>query len=428
MFNIDLGGNRLTGTVPEVLFSANRDTLQTFSLARNCLSIALTDAICSLPQLTALILDGLGTECDSLIAPGGGIPECLLAMDSIQTLHLSGMRLTGKIPEPQNFSSSLIDLSLSHNDLHGSIPRAMQHRAWDSLDLSYNKLDGDLASNFLMQTVTFKKIIVGRKTMPVVDAQQRSVLRLVTLVTVVVVNIVLVLAANIGYIYIELTYNSATNAAAQIALACFKLFWNNFCLPRILERLFVKPIYDENKSEDENDQLRDSFSAKTEDQYMYHLNKKLTSASLIVSHLLWMLFFIVSAFYCFLLFDMVGDVAGLVPALKVSLLVFGCSVVVLIGVEVARWFTVHHNFHRDLEKEHSKRTEMMFDGLEFSERSILSQLESVPEEEGDEEESSEGSAKQKRLAELRRQKTIRNEMRKIEDAEEAAEDCCQTLF
>eukprot|EP01034_Spumella_vulgaris_P046051 gene46051-57412_t len=44
-----------------------------------------------------------------------------------------------------NVSATLTDLSLSHNQLTGTIPLQIQSHPWSSLDLSFNKLTGVLS-------------------------------------------------------------------------------------------------------------------------------------------------------------------------------------------------------------------------------------------------------------------------------------------
>eukprot|EP01034_Spumella_vulgaris_P039821 gene39821-49212_t len=145
---------------------------------------------------------------------------------------------------------------------------------------------------------------------------------------------------------------------------------------------------------------------------------KLDSASFIVCRLLWMLFPIVSGFYCFLLFDIIGDNTGWKYALKVSLLIFGCSVLLLFVIELVRYCVVKCTTSAEDEL-------LEFDGLEMSERSDVDQL-----EEGESPcpanftETDSG----KRKAQIKRQKAKQNRLRKQDDAAGAAEDCCETLL
>eukprot|EP00981_Chlorochromonas_danica_P012370 scaffold4855_cov172-Ochromonas_danica.AAC.1 len=68
-------------------------------------------------------------------------------MPELRTLHLSGNGLGGSIPvkEESDLGPYLSDLSLSHNGLSGSLPGPLRGGSrWVSLDVSYNKLKGEL--------------------------------------------------------------------------------------------------------------------------------------------------------------------------------------------------------------------------------------------------------------------------------------------
>jgi hypothetical protein len=58
---------------------------------------------------------------------------------------LSGLELTGSIPDDIAFGAVLSDLALSHKALVGTIPHAsIQVIPWKHLDLSFNKFSGEL--------------------------------------------------------------------------------------------------------------------------------------------------------------------------------------------------------------------------------------------------------------------------------------------
>ena len=139
-----------------------------------CYDVVLRDSICTeAPSLQTVVLDGLGTDglatadCEvsywdpsasyvrlfglngkhtvvdkTLLAVPPTIPSCLFALTNLQTLHLSMNGYAGTLPS--YISPSLKDLVISHNFITGSIPEAIQTRAWTRLDLSYNKLEGDI--------------------------------------------------------------------------------------------------------------------------------------------------------------------------------------------------------------------------------------------------------------------------------------------
>lgn len=63
-------------------------------------------------------------------------------------LHLSGNGFNGKFSNNLILNNNLYDLTLSHNELSGKIPRTIQQREWINLDLSSNRFNGILYSSF----------------------------------------------------------------------------------------------------------------------------------------------------------------------------------------------------------------------------------------------------------------------------------------
>jgi hypothetical protein len=156
--------NQFTGNIePSYFTTANN--LTTFAISSNCFSGLIPETICNKETLTTLILDGLSTaaNCRVPIFPlipafdafqlkhkiKNGIPSCLFEMPMLHSLYLSGNELTGSLEGfPVNVSSTkLVNLRLSFNRLTGEIPQSIQRLKWDVLDLSYNKLKGNLASS-----------------------------------------------------------------------------------------------------------------------------------------------------------------------------------------------------------------------------------------------------------------------------------------
>lgn len=164
--NIDVSYNQFTGIIPSSIFDLT--SLLSFESNENCFNLYFPLSICSSTSLQVLNLDGLSTasNCRSFIFPQtdnnilpktfildnsliniGSIPECLFNMKSLQTLHLSGNGFTGTLSNSIVISSSLIDLTLSWNNLQGDIPLVIQDRIWTNLDLSFNKFTGILSPN-----------------------------------------------------------------------------------------------------------------------------------------------------------------------------------------------------------------------------------------------------------------------------------------
>jgi Leucine-rich repeat (LRR) protein len=150
---VQLSGNRLTGTLPAAAFLL--PSLSSFAAVENCFDGPLPEeAICSSASLSALVLDGLHSapSCRNSASLShkafklGPLPQCLLHMPNLATLHLSGSGLTGSLPAEANISAVLTDLALSHNLVTGAVAGSILNRDWAKLDLSYNRLTGTLHS------------------------------------------------------------------------------------------------------------------------------------------------------------------------------------------------------------------------------------------------------------------------------------------
>lgn len=157
---IQLSNNQFTGSLPTEAFLLK--DLQALISVSNCFEGSIPQEVCGCELLLTLALDGLrsASSCRRTILPGissayklsntfgGTVPACLFSLPRINTLHLSGNALTGSLPGDIEISNELVDLSLSHNVLSGTIPTNIQNRVWYNLDLSYNRFEGDLRSDF----------------------------------------------------------------------------------------------------------------------------------------------------------------------------------------------------------------------------------------------------------------------------------------
>ena len=119
----------------------------------NCFEEELPSSVCSARQVEVLSLNGLRAAegcTDSVEFPlsgvglfntiGGTVPACVWALRNLSVLHLTGNGLTGELVRSLPMISQMADLSLSHNQLSGTIPLDILNIA--SLDLSYNQLRG----------------------------------------------------------------------------------------------------------------------------------------------------------------------------------------------------------------------------------------------------------------------------------------------
>jgi hypothetical protein len=119
----------------------------------NCFEGTLPRSLCRAGQVEVLSLNGLRAAegcSNSVVMPlsgvrlfntiGGTVPSCVWALRNLSVLHLTGNGLTGDLVRSLPASSQIADVSLSHNQLSGTIPLDILNIA--NLDLSYNQLAG----------------------------------------------------------------------------------------------------------------------------------------------------------------------------------------------------------------------------------------------------------------------------------------------
>uniref|UniRef100_A0A0D3G0X5 non-specific serine/threonine protein kinase n=1 Tax=Oryza barthii TaxID=65489 RepID=A0A0D3G0X5_9ORYZ len=145
-FAIDLGRNKLKGTLPHDLSGA----LRFLDLQDNKLSGALDTSFWNLPNLVVLNLAGNHIT--------GNVPKNLCNLASVQILDLSGNNLIGSIPRCS--SASLSSLNLSGNSLSGDISDDLFNTSnLMALDMRYNKFTGNL--NWLKHFNNIKILSLG---------------------------------------------------------------------------------------------------------------------------------------------------------------------------------------------------------------------------------------------------------------------------
>jgi hypothetical protein len=101
-----------------------------------------------------LSLNGLGVAegcASSVVMPlsgvglfnkiGGSIPSCVWTLRNLSVLHLTGNGLSGELVQVLPANSQVVDVSLSHNELTGTIPVDIFNIA--NVDLSYNQFGGE---------------------------------------------------------------------------------------------------------------------------------------------------------------------------------------------------------------------------------------------------------------------------------------------
>ncbi|XP_057783524.1 polygalacturonase inhibitor-like [Salvia miltiorrhiza] len=125
---LDLRQNLLTGPVPS--FLGNLKKLTYIGLSRNSLTGSIPPSLSQLPELSGLLLDRNNLT--------GGIPESFA-----------------------DFKQKSFYLYMSHNQLFGPIPRRLGYTNFTFLDVSRNKLEGDVSfmfgKNKSMNTADFSR-------------------------------------------------------------------------------------------------------------------------------------------------------------------------------------------------------------------------------------------------------------------------------
>lgn len=131
----------LTGQIPSSI--AKLTKLKTLTISYTNISGPIPSFLSQIKSLATLDLSYNGFT--------GTIPPELSLLPKLRTLRLDRNRLTGTIPESfGNFTGRLPAIYLSHNLLNGSVPQSMAQVNFTALDLSRNRLMGDLSVFFGM--------------------------------------------------------------------------------------------------------------------------------------------------------------------------------------------------------------------------------------------------------------------------------------
>ncbi|KAK7270448.1 hypothetical protein RIF29_23594 [Crotalaria pallida] len=135
---LSLSNNNLNGTIPQSLCHLNY--LERLYLQRNKLHGNIPD---DFDQLVNLVhIDLSSNELDGWISMG---KEWSLIKPGLQTLNLSYNHINGSLPQNTgNIMPNLHSLFLANNLLNGSIPKSLCQNELKYLDLSKNKLSGEV--------------------------------------------------------------------------------------------------------------------------------------------------------------------------------------------------------------------------------------------------------------------------------------------
>ncbi|KAG2641635.1 hypothetical protein PVAP13_2KG240200 [Panicum virgatum] len=142
---LDLQGNKLTGSVPTVIFQM--PTLSAFlDLQNNMLSGPLPLEVGSLINLQRLDISNNRIF--------GEIPKSLGECSLLAYLNLSMNMLEGSIPPSLSNLRGLQMLDLSYNNLSGNIPEFLGNLSGVYLNLSFNDLDGAVPELGIFQNLS----------------------------------------------------------------------------------------------------------------------------------------------------------------------------------------------------------------------------------------------------------------------------------
>ena len=159
---IDLSYNSFSGLIDTNIFRPPR--LEVFNAEANCFCGEIPDSICQATKLETLVISGLGggISCRSFYWEGTAfypvpfdgfsssntmayseLPSCVWTLPKLETLHASGNKLLGTIPN--DIGPNIRHVDLGHNHLSGTISFALaKATSLRSLNLVNNNIGGNL--------------------------------------------------------------------------------------------------------------------------------------------------------------------------------------------------------------------------------------------------------------------------------------------
>ncbi|KAG1365621.1 Leucine-rich repeat receptor-like protein kinase PXC2 [Cocos nucifera] len=132
--SLDLSGNLLTGDLPETM--RNLSMCSYLSLGSNCISGEVPVWIGEMKSLETLDLSSNGFS--------GQIPDSIGKLQLVKRLDFSHNGLTGSLPESIGTCKSLSEVDFSHNSLTGNLPTWIFESGLQSISISGNKMSGSI--------------------------------------------------------------------------------------------------------------------------------------------------------------------------------------------------------------------------------------------------------------------------------------------
>ncbi|KZV19551.1 receptor-like protein kinase [Dorcoceras hygrometricum] len=135
LLSLNISHNNLNGSIPQEIMSISSLSVL-LDLSHNSLTGSIPFEVGSLRKLTDFDLS------DNRLS--GTIPASLGSCLSLQGLYLEGNSFEGKIPSELSGLEGLRFLDLSRNNLSGAIPSFLSDLRLEKLNLSFNKLYGQV--------------------------------------------------------------------------------------------------------------------------------------------------------------------------------------------------------------------------------------------------------------------------------------------
>ncbi|PIN07066.1 Serine/threonine protein kinase [Handroanthus impetiginosus] len=139
--NLNLSNNSINGSIPSSLFSASE--LQILDFSSNMISGGLPDLVGKLKNLRVLNLS------DNALA--GNLPEILTTLQNLTAVSLKNNYFLGSLPGGFN---SVQVLDLSSNLINGSLPQGFGGSHLVYLNVSFNRLSGEIPPEFSVKIPT----------------------------------------------------------------------------------------------------------------------------------------------------------------------------------------------------------------------------------------------------------------------------------